>query len=141
MSSVFTRIIEGELPARFVWRDATCVAFLSINPLQPGHTLVVPRVEVDQWIDLDEPTAARVMAVARHIGQAQREVFRPARVGLIVAGYEVPHCHVHVVPTISMADFDFTRAAQDPDPAGLDAAAEQLRDALVALGHPEATRT
>lgn len=135
--TVFTRIINGELPARFVWSDPTCVAFLSINPLQRGHTLVVPRVEVDHWVDLDPPTAAHLMMVAKAIGQAQRSAFAPARIGLIIAGFEVPHTHLHVVPTATMADLDFANAALDPDPASLDSAAAALRSALRALGHSD----
>jgi len=135
MTTLFTRIIEGELPGRFVWRDDRCVAFLSINPLQPGHTLVVPIAEVDQWTDLPIDLAEHLVRVAHVIGQAQVEAFSPVRVGLIVAGYEVPHCHVHVIPTRSMADFNFANAAADPDPAGLDDAAERLRAALRAGGH------
>ena len=138
MSTLFTRIIDGELPGRFVWRDECCVAFLSINPLQPGHTLVVPIAEVDQWTDLPAGQAEHLVRVAQVIGRAQVEVFRPARVGLVIAGYEVPHCHVHVIPTWSMADLDFANAVQDPDPTALDDAAERLRSALVAGGHAEA---
>jgi histidine triad (HIT) family protein len=135
MTTLFTRIIEGELPGRFVWRDEDCVAFLSINPLQPGHTLVVPIAEVDQWTDLPVELAEHLVRVAHAIGQAQVGAFSPARVGLIVAGYEVPHCHVHVIPTQSMADFNFANAAADPDPGGLDDAAERLRASLRAAGH------
>lgn len=135
--TVFTRIINGEFPGRFVWSDDVCVAFLSINPLQAGHTLVVPRAEVDHWVDLDPTTAAHLMTVAHVIAQAQRAAFAPERVGLIIAGFEVPHTHLHVVPTFSMADLDFANAAAQPDPAGLDAAAERLRASLRALGRSE----
>jgi len=138
MTTLFTRIIEGELPGRFVWRDERCVAFLSINPLQPGHTLVVPIAEVDQWTDLPPDLAEHLMRVSHVIGGAQVEVFAPARVGLVIAGFEVPHCHVHVIPTRSMADLDFANAVQEPDPAALDDAADRLRTALAAAGHPEA---
>jgi len=138
MTTLFTRIIEGELPGRFVWRDERCVAFLSINPLQPGHTLVVPIAEVDQWTDVPAELVEHLMRVSHVIGRAQVEVFAPARVGLVIAGFEVPHCHVHVIPTRSMADLDFANAAQDPDPAALDDAADRLRAALAAAGHPEA---
>ena len=137
MATVFTRIIDGELPGRFVWRDPDVVAFLSINPLRTGHTLVVPRVEVDHWIDLDTATAQRCTAVARVIGRAQHRAFGSERVGLIVAGFEVPHAHLHVFPTDTMAEFDFARAARDPDPAVLDAAAEAIRTELRAMGVDE----
>lgn len=137
MPSVFTRIINGELPGRFVWRDDRCVGFLSINPLGAGHTLVVPRVEIDHWIDLDDETAAHLMHVARIVGQAQQQVFQPAKVGLIIAGYEVPHVHLHVIPTQTMDDFDFRRAAKTIDPDTEDRHAERLREELRALGRTE----
>lgn len=137
MPSVFTRIINGELPGRFVWSDEVCVAFLSINPLQPGHTLVVPRTEVDHWIDLDAATAEHVLRVAKVIGEAQQQVFEPGRIGLMIAGFEVPHTHVHVVPIRGVHDLDFANAASDPDPGSLDVAADELRAGLRTLGRPE----
>ena len=141
MTTIFSRIIAGELPGRFVWRDPRCVGFLSINPLGPGHTLVVPVAEVDQWTDLEPDLAAHLMVVAHAIGAVQRDVFAPERVGLIIAGYEVDHCHIHVIPTWSMADLDFSHAQTDPDAAGLDEAASQLRAGLAAAGHGEVTDT
>src|SRR3954463_12210423 len=92
----FTKIINGELPGRFVWSDDQVVAFLSINPLGPGHVLVVPREEVDQWLDAPEGLFDRVMTVARAIGSVIRDTWSPPRVALMVAGFEVPHLHVHV---------------------------------------------
>lgn len=138
MPTIFTRIIEGELPGRFVWRDARAVAFLSINPLQPGHTLVVPVEEVDHWIDLDRDLVDHLIGVAHAIGRAQQEVFRPERVGLMIAGLEVPHVHLHLVPITGVHDLDFSGADPDPDPAAMDDAAERLRAALARAGHPEA---
>jgi histidine triad (HIT) family protein len=130
MATLFSRIIDGELPGRFVWRDDRCVAFLSINPLQPGHTLVVPIAEVDHWIDLDDELAAHLTRVAKAIGGAQQKVFSPVKVGLMVAGLEVPHVHLHVVPIRGVHDLDFANADPDPSPDDLDAAAERLRAAL-----------
>ena len=130
MPTIFTRIIEGELPGRFVWRDDQCVAFLSIAPLTAGHTLVVPRAEVDHWIDLDPDVNAHLMRVAQQIAAAQQRAFSPTRIGLMIAGLEVPHVHLHVVPIDGMADLDFGNADPDPDPAALDVAAETLRAAL-----------
>ena len=98
MPTIFTRIISGELPGRFVWRDDVCVAFLSINPLRPGHTLVVTRAEVDHWLDLEPEVNAHLTGVAREIGRAQQRAFHPERVGLMIAGLEVPHVHLHLVP-------------------------------------------
>ena len=130
MPSVFTRIIQGELPARFVWKDELCVVFLSIAPLRPGHALVVPRAEVEHWIDLPAVTAAHLMLVAQTIGKAQQAAFNPARVGLMIAGFEVPHVHVHVVPIDGMQHLDFASADVQARAAALDEAAGRLRVAL-----------
>ena len=134
MPSVFTRIINGDLPGRFVWKDELCVVFLSIAPLRTGHALVVPRAEVDHWIDLPAETTTHLMAVAQIIGKAQQAAFEPARIGLMIAGFEVPHVHVHVVPTMGMRDLDFANADARADAAGLDGAAGKLRAALRAQG-------
>lgn len=135
MSTLFTRILNGEIPGRFVWREDDVAAFLTTGPLADGHTLVVPREEVDRWTDASPETLAKVMEVARRIGSVQVELFNARRAGLIVAGYEVNHLHVHVWPSRSMADFDFASADQNPDPAVLDANAEKLRKGLRAAGY------
>ena len=127
MPTVFTRIIDGDIPGTFVWRDERVVAFLSVNPLAAGHVLVVPRAEVAHWIDLDADLAAHVFAVAREIGIAQHQALGCERVGLVVAGYEVPHTHVHVIPTTSMRDLSFENAAASVDRDDLEAAAEAIR--------------
>ena len=129
MPSIFTRIIDGELPGRFVWRDDRCVAFLSIAPLRPGHTLVVPIAEVDHWLDLDPVDAAHLMTVSQRIGQAQQRAFSPARVGLIIAGMEVPHTHLHVIPIDAESDLHFANARSLPDEE-MDAAASAIVAAL-----------
>ena len=134
MPTIFTRIINGELPGRFLWRDDDCVAFLSINPLRPGHTLVVPRAEVDHWVDLPVEANAQLMRVAHAIGGAQMEAFHPARVGLIIAGLEVPHVHLHVVPIDREHDLSFANADLAPSAEDLDDAAQRLRSALRSQG-------
>ena len=136
MASVFTRIIAGELPAHFVWRDDRCVAFLSIEPLRPGHTLVVPRVEVDHWVDLDDGALAALMSAARTIARAQQAAYRPTRVGLLIAGLEVPHVHVHVSPIDGMRDLDFSNAGPNPGDQALEAEAERIRAALARIRAP-----
>lgn len=138
MASIFTRIINGEIPGRFVWTDDRCVGLIDINPLQPGHTLVIPRAEVDHWIDLDAAVAAHCFSVARAIGAAQMEVFKPRRVGMIIAGYDVAHTHLHVIPTTSIAHLDFANANRNPDPAALDDSAARLRAELARRGHQAA---
>jgi diadenosine tetraphosphate (Ap4A) HIT family hydrolase len=137
MSTLFTRILNGEIPGRFVWREPDVAAFLTTGPLADGHTLVVPTEEVDRWTDASPETLAKVMEVARRIGAVQVELFSAQRAGLIVAGYEINHFHVHVWPSQSMADFDFGSADQNPDPAVLDANAEKLREGLRAAGYGE----
>ncbi len=137
MSTLFTKIIDGDIPGRFVWRDDEVVAFLTINPITPGHTLVVPIAEVDHWIDLPAPLAGRCMAVAQVIGQAQMTALSPVRVGLIIAGLEVPHTHLHLIPIDTEADLSFAKADPSPDPGSLDDAADRIRDALRSMGRPE----
>jgi len=129
MPTVFTRIIDGDLPGRFVWRDDRCVAFLSIMPIAPGHALVVPIAEVDHWVDLEPDLAAHLMVVAQTIGQAQMAAFAPARIGMIIAGLEVPHTHLHVIPIGSESDLSFAKAHALPDDE-MDAAADAIRAAL-----------
>ncbi|HIX78633.1 MAG TPA: HIT family protein [Candidatus Corynebacterium faecipullorum] len=132
MSSVFTKIIEGELPARFVYRDEKCVAFLSIEPLRYGHTLVVPVEEVDKWTDLDSQTWAHLNEIALEIGGAIKTAFDTPRTGYIIAGFDVPHTHIHLFPTEKMEDYDFAKAfaADATDPAAMDEAAARIRQHL-----------
>ncbi|MEY2452387.1 MAG: hypothetical protein QOD92_1961 [Acidimicrobiaceae bacterium] len=130
MPTIFTRIIEGELPGKFVWRDGQCVAFLSIAPLQPGHTLIVPLAEIDKWTDLEPDLAAHLMLVAQRIARAQEAAFSPVRVGLIIAGLEVPHCHLHAVPINHESDLHFGNANTNATDDELERAAEALRAAL-----------
>jgi histidine triad (HIT) family protein len=137
MATIFTKIIEGELPGRFVWKDERAVAFLTINPVKPGHTLVVPREEVDHWIDLDPDLARHVMGVCHGVGRAIQQAFTPTRVGQAILGIEVPHVHVHLIPIDAIADLDFSKADTNPKAEALDAAAERIRRALTALGYAE----
>lgn len=137
MSTLFTKIINGEIPGRFVWSDAQCVGFLSIGPLSDGHTLVVPRAEINEFTDAPDGLVSHLTLVATKIGRTQKRVFNSARAGLMIAGFEVPHLHVHVWPTNSLADFDLANAAVNPDPAQMDANAQTLRDGLRADGHSE----
>ena len=138
MASVFTRIIAGELPARFVLRDDRCVAFLTIAPLAPGHVLVVPRAEVDHWLDLEPALAQHLMAVSQRLGQALQRAFQPVKVGLMIAGLEVPHVHLHLVPIKTLGDLNFANADAHPDAAAQDRAAAAIRRALRELGETPA---
>ena len=135
MPTIFTRIIEGEIPGRIIWRDEICVAMVDIRPLNTGHVLVIPLAEVDRWTDLPAETAAHCTVVAHAVGRAQMAVFSPARIGLMIAGFEVPHTHLHVVPIDHMGHLDFTEADPDVAASQLDAVADQLRGALRSDGH------
>jgi histidine triad (HIT) family protein len=138
MASIFTMIINGDIPGRFVWKDERCVAFLTINPIKPGHTLVVPRDEIDHWMDLDPGLLQHLSVVSQSIGKALQRAFSPRKVGMIIAGLEVPHVHLHLIPIQDeVRDLDFANADPDPDPAALDDDAEKIRVSLRKLGYKE----
>lgn len=135
MATLFSRIIDGELPGHFVWWDSTCVVFLSIQPQTRGHALVVPRAEIDHWIDVPDDILDHVMHVAREVGAAQLAAFGGTRAGVVIQGYGVPHMHVHVFPTTGPEDFrdlDGGAMASDDD---LATAARALRSALLERGN------
>lgn len=138
MPSIFTKIIRGEAPGRLVWRDERAVGLLSVAPLRPGHTLVIPVEEIDHWLDVEPALMQHLTSVAQKLGQAVQQAFRPEKVGLMIAGLEVRHVHLHLVPIHTLGDLDFSKADKHATPAALDAAAEQLRAALRAARHPEA---
>ena len=137
MPTIFTRIIDGQIPGTFVWRDEYCVVFLSINPMAHGHCLVVPIEEVDHWVDADSDLIAHLFEVTRVIGAALKMAFACERVGVIIAGYEVPHTHIHVIPTQSMSQLSFANAATTIDRNSMDAAADAIRSALRHTGRSE----
>jgi histidine triad (HIT) family protein len=137
LATVFTRIIEGEVPARLVWRDDLCAAFLNATPLSPGHTLVVPKAAVEDWLDLEPLVAAHLMSVSQTIGKALREGFGPEKVGLAIAGLEIPHAHLHVWPIHGPMSFPVNPDEGDPpepDWEKLGEAAGTIRRALTDLG-------
>jgi diadenosine tetraphosphate (Ap4A) HIT family hydrolase len=132
MATLFTKIINREIPGRFVYEDDEFVAFLTIAPFTQGHTLVVPRAELDQWQDLDPAAFGRIMALSQRIGQALLRAFDAPRTGLLIAGLEVPHLHVHVFPAYTLGDFDISGANQNPTPESLDEAQAKITAALSA---------
>ena len=134
MSTVFEKMIAGEIPGRFVWSDEECVAFLTIEPITAGHALVVPRQAWAKWTEVPPATIAHLMTVAQILGQAQETGFEVPRSGLIIAGFEVPHTHLHVVPMHSEEDLTFARA-HAATTAELNSAAATLRASLIAKGH------
>ena len=137
MPSIFSRIIAGELPGKFVWKDDEAVAFMSIAPMMPGHTLVVPRAEIDHWIDLEPELAGHLFSVAQQIGRAQDLEWKPRRIGMLIVGEEVPHTHLHVVPINSPNELTFAHADASPDFDAIEDAANRLRARLRELGRTE----
>ncbi|ABK71100.1 HIT family protein [Mycolicibacterium smegmatis] len=133
MATVFTKIINRELPGRFVYEDDDIVAFLTIEPMTQGHTLVVPRAELDNWQDIEPAVFARVMEVSQLIGKAVCKAFDTERSGLIIAGLEVPHLHVHVFPARNLSDFGFANVDRNPSPESLDEAQAKIKAALADL--------
>ncbi len=137
MPTLFTRILDGAIPGRFVWKDEQCFSILTINPIQPGHCLVIPRQELDHWLDVPVELSRHLFDVAQVIGKAQMAAFRPEKVGLTIVGLEVRHVHLHLIPIREPKHMDFANADKNPAPAALDDAAARLRAALEALGRRE----
>ncbi len=135
MATLFTRIIDGEIPGRFVWADETCVAFATIAPISQGHVLVVPRAEIDRFTAASDDLLAHLFAVAKTIGAVQEEVFDAPRAALLVAGFEVPHLHVHVLPAWNERHLSFADAKPDTPGEQIAAAMERLREGLRRAGH------
>lgn len=132
MSTVFTKIINGEIPGRFVYRDDTVAAFLTIEPIAYGHTLIVPVEEVDKWTDLDPATWAHANEVAQRVGAAIIDAFGSERAGYLIAGFEVPHAHIHVFPANDMSGYSLSNVipAEQTDAEKMDEAAAKLRERL-----------
>lgn len=132
MASIFSKIIAGELPGHFVWQDDHCVAIMTIQPIHPGHVLVIPREEIDHWDDLPAALSAHLMTVSATLAKALKQSYACRRVSLQIVGLEVPHTHLHLVPINAMQDVDFSRAAM-AEPDALAAEAEKIRSALAAI--------
>lgn len=132
--TLFTRIIKGDIPGTFVYRDEHCVVFMTISPITTGHTLVVPIKEIDQWTDLPPKLNEHLFNVAKVIGQATKRAFSCERIALVIAGYEIPHCHLHVIPSNSMADLEFANARTNVDRNELEQAAVRIITELRGAG-------
>lgn len=130
MATIFTKIINREIPGHIIAEDDRFLAFLDIMPLVMGHVLVVPKKEMDYIFDLDDATLADLYVFAKKIAIAQKKVIACKRIGIAVIGLEVPHAHVHLVPMNTTGDINFTRPKLSPTPSELSAMAEQLRNAL-----------
>lgn len=129
MPSIFTRIIEREIPAHILHEDDDFLAFLDVRPIREGHTLVVPKTEIDDVFDLSDPLLGALLPFARPVARAIQDVTKATRVGMAVIGLEVPHAHVHLVPIDGLHDLDFRRASPASQ-AELAATAERIRAAL-----------
>jgi len=133
MPSIFSRIISGEIPGRFAYADDECVAFTTIEPINPGHMLVVPRLEVEAFVDTPDDLLGHLIMVAKRVGLAQQNAYPGTRAVLMIAGFDVPHLHLHVVSIEDQRRMGFGNA----HPASgeeLDASCEAVRKELVELG-------
>ncbi len=129
MPSIFSRIVAREIPAHILREDDDFLAFLDVRPIRDGHTLVIPKEEIDDVFDLPDPILSGLLPFARPVAQAIKQVTGAARVGMAVVGLEVPHAHVHLVPIDGLHDIDFRRA-KEADDAQLAATAEQIQAVL-----------
>jgi histidine triad (HIT) family protein len=130
MPTIFTRILNGDIPGTFIYRDDRCAAFLSINPLADGHVLVIPVEEVDHWVDLSPALSEHLFKVSHQLGIAIQKAFPCERVGLIIAGYEINHCHIHLIPTQNIGQFNFANAAASVEREVLEQQATRIISAL-----------
>ena len=129
MASVFTQIMQGEIPGSFVYEDEQAVAIMTIQPVQPGHVLVIPREEIDHFDDLPQELAAHLMHVSQKVAKAIKQAYPCERVSLIIAGLEVPHTHLHLIPINTMEDMSFARL-EFADGDTLKAAADKIKPFL-----------
>lgn len=129
MASIFTRIINGEIPAYKLAEDDSFIAFLDVNPLRAGHALVVPKAEVDHLFDLENGQLQAILPFAKEVARKIKTVVPCTRIGISVIGLEVPHAHVHLVPIDSISDLDFTKPRAKFTPAEFAALAERIRQA------------
>lgn len=130
MPSIFSRIINREIPGHIIAEDDQFIAILDISPLVLGHVLVIPKKEVDYIFDLEDPTLGGLMIFARKVAAAQRKAIRCKRIGVSVIGLEVPHTHVHLVPMNSADDVNFTRPKLAPSQEQLKQTADAIRAQL-----------
>jgi histidine triad (HIT) family protein len=129
MPSIFTRIVEREIPAHILAENADFLAFLDVRPIREGHSLVIPKAEVPDVFDLPDPLLAGLLPFARPVAHAIQQVTGATRVGMAVIGLEVPHAHIHLVPIDGLHDLDFRRASPATDDE-LAATADRIRAAL-----------
>lgn len=130
MPSVFSRIVAGEIPCHKIAETETCLAFLDVNPLKEGHTLVIPKAETDYFFDLPEETISELMVFSKQVARAIKHAIACKRVGITVIGLEVPHAHVHLIPINIVGDMNFEKQKLNPGTDQLKATAEKIRKHL-----------
>lgn len=128
MPSIFSRIISGEIPCHKVAENEHCIAFLDISPLAKGHTLVVPKDEVDHLFDVQDPNYIQLMLFAKKVGKAIEKVVPCKRIGVTVIGLEVPHAHIHLIPINQLSDMNFARPK-------LNMSGQELEKLALAISH------
>ena len=124
--TVFSKIVAGEIPSYKVAEDDRFYAFLDINPLQKGHTLVIPKQETDYIFDLDDDTIAGLQVFAKRVAKAIKAAIPCRKVGQAVLGLEVPHAHIHLVPLTTEGDMDFSRKIDTPEPEEMQRIADEI---------------
>ncbi len=137
MASIFTKILNKEIPGHFVWEDELCFSIMTIQPIRDGHLMVIPKMEVNHWDDVPPETAAHLMVVSQKIAKAIKAVIPCKRIGVSVIGLEVPHTHIHLIPIDNMGDLNFSLAKEMPQKK-LAATATAIRKSLQARGYSEA---
>ena len=137
MASIFTKIINREIPGHFVWEDDLCFSIMTIQPIKQGHLMVIPKEEVDHWDDVPETTATHLIAVSQKIAKAIKAVIPCKRIGVSIVGIEVPHTHIHLMPMDTTADMDFKNSQEMSHDLLADTAAS-IRAILVSQGYREA---
>ena len=134
MSTIFTKIIEGQIPGNFVYNDEKCVVISTIAPVQTGHMLVIPKEEYPSYTSCDPQILGHLSQVAQIIAKAQEETFDIQRAGIMVAGFEVPHLHIHIIPLKDERQLDLSLAKED-SAENIKAASEQIRTTLIKMGY------
>lgn len=129
MPSIFTRIIQGEIPCEKILEDADWFAFMDIRPINPGHTLVIPKIEIDELFEVADDVLRGAMPFAKRIAKAMKRSVPCERIGIMVAGFEVPHAHIHLVPIHGEGELTFSRA-RAAKPEELAALGRIIRDHL-----------
>ncbi len=130
MASIFTKIINKEIPGKIIAEDDNFIAFLDIMPLVEGHVLVVPKREVDYIFDIEDDLFAEMMLFAKKIAKSLKKAIPCKRIGVAVIGLEVPHAHIHLVPLQTMDDINFTRAKLKPSQEELAITADKIRSEI-----------